>query len=205
MNSVIQLYLLKNLNLKRCIYFISCYHGKLKYKHVKQVVHSSQLETPTELQKRIFSQFLFIFVPTMHLIIHILMLLSWLCSLTNSINCISCDSKSDSRCLDPFDTQSMVGIMLVDCDQWNPSGGFFKFCEKKKEVVGNVEVIIRGCSTETEWNEKDIYKMQDGKMSCIWREGKENCLCNTDMCNTGERKRVELMMLFVLAGILRIV
>ena len=71
--------------------------------------------------------------------------------------------------------------------------------------------VIFSCSTkyslvteadheESMWNKKDIYKMQDGEMSCIWRERKESCLCTT-----GERKRVELMMILVLAGILRIV
>ena len=143
----------------------------------------------------------------MHLIIPILMMLSCLCSLTNSINCIACNSNYDDRCLDPFDTPSNAGFMLVDCEQWQPTDGdsAFKFCEKKKEVVDNVEVVIRGCSDESKWKEEDIYKMQGGKMSCILREGKESCLCTTDMCNTGERKRVELMMIFVLAGILRII
>ena len=71
------------------------------------------------------------------------------------------------------------------------------FCEKKNEVVDNMEVTIRGCSK---------YKnMEDDKVSCIWRQGKEICLCRYEICNTGERKRVGLMMIIVLAVISRIV
>ena len=137
-----------------------------------------------------------IFLQTMPLISHIMMMLSCLCPLTNSLKCFACNSNYDDRCLDPFDFPSNTNL-IIDCEQSYPRDGDTVFCEKKNEVVDNMEVTIRGCSK---------YKnMEDDKVSCIWRKGKEICLCRYEICNTGDRKRVGLMMIIVLRVISRIV
>merc|ERR1712002_1169229 len=129
-------------------------------------------------------------------------MLGCLCPLTNSIKCFACNSNYDDQCLDPFDFPSNTHMML-ECDQSYPKDGdnLPVFCEKKNEVVDNMEVTIRGCS-KYRW--EDEQNMEDYMISCIWREGKEICLCVEDICNTGERSRVGLMMMIVLAVISRI-
>ena len=122
-----------------------------------------------------------------------ILMLSLLTSLTNCITCYVCESYNDFRCLDPFDYQPFVQI---DCD----NAPFVRdkvpvFCEKRTEVVDNVYVTTRGCSTDYRW--EDVRGYQDiigGQIPCIRRKNKETCLCTNDRCNQSHMYKSSLII-----------
>ena len=107
----------------------------------------------------------------------VLIFMSFLISISNSIKCYSCNSEYDANCSDPFIPSDHTNLVL-DCEQevYRMGGKVAEICEKTTEWVDNVFVTTRGCYDSTK---EDVVELQhsngDNKDNkpCSWKEGKQ--------------------------------
>ena len=135
----------------------------------------------------------------MYLMLSIFLMLSWLCSLSNTITCYVCESYNDFRCLDPFDYQPIVQ-KNCDFEPWVRGPPYPVFCEKRTDIVDGQYITTRGCSQETWEDIKGYQSVRDGHIPCIRRGRKETCLCSDDSCNSAPSIKTLSWMLPFLAS-----
>jgi len=106
----------------------------------------------------------------------------------SSIKCYVCNSNSDPKCNDPYDSENHEA---ADCDQLLPHINGTKFCRKttQKTSLGLQynERTIRSCGHIEERRFPDG-ESQEGKYRCYIRTGTfeievKYCACEEDNCN----------------------
>lgn len=85
---------------------------------------------------------------------------------SEAISCYACNSVTDNRCLDPFNSNGVSKCQGATCTKaWATSSG--------------VTVVIRDCSVDAVTKDE----CADVTVSGVKSKG---CVCSTDLCNDGQ-------------------
>jgi hypothetical protein len=110
---------------------------------------------------------------------------------TSGLKCWDCNSKTEPKCNDPFEAESME-TLKQEC------GMLQNTCMKTSAKAKGVSVVTRTCSTK-------VPGMDDGCKS-IGSGGDEgeaaNCYCSTELCNGSQGLKTSYVGVLAAFGIL---